>query len=65
MSVLTMSNATLDDLMKYKPRAELINGRIVPLMPHGYLPDRVSRRICRSLEDHAEKIGGGEAPTGQ
>lgn len=53
--------ATLDDLMRYDGRAELIGGRVVPLMGNGLKPGRVADRICRSLDDHAEAHGGGEA----
>src|SRR5437868_232608 len=59
MSVLTMPNATIDDLMKYKPRAELINGRIVPMMPNGYLSDAVADNIIDRLRDFARSTGTG------
>lgn len=48
---------TLDDLMKFDGKAELINGRIVPIMPHGFWPGKVSRRITRSLEKYVEAGG--------
>jgi Uma2 family endonuclease len=43
--------ATLDDLMRFDGKAELIGGRIVPIMPSGFWPGKVARRITRSLED--------------
>ena len=56
--------ATLDDLYRYDGKAELIGGRIVPLMPTGHYPNRIASRITRSLDDHAQATGLGEAYTG-
>jgi len=53
--------ATLDDLYRVEGKAELIAGRIVHLMPTGRKPSRVASRIFRSLDDHAEAVGRGEA----
>lgn len=53
--------ATLDDLLKVPGKAELIGGRIVQFMPTGYHPTRVSGRIFRSLAEHTEATGRGEA----
>jgi Uma2 family endonuclease len=61
MSSATQTAATLDDLYREEGKAELINGRIVPLMATGRRPGRVAFRITRSLDDHAEAIGQGEA----
>jgi hypothetical protein len=55
--------ATLADLARTPGKAELIGGRIVPLMPTGRRPNRVAARIFRSLDDHAEMTGQGEAYT--
>jgi Uma2 family endonuclease len=55
--------ATLDDLYRFPGKAELINGRIVPLMATGRRPNRVALRIVRSLDDHAQARGVGEAYT--
>ncbi len=55
--------ATLDDLYRVKDKAELIAGRIVPVMPTGRVPNRVAFRISRSLDDHAQATGRGEAYT--
>jgi Uma2 family endonuclease len=60
MSTQTQRYATLDDLMNFGEKAELINGRIVPIMPSGFLPGRVARRITRALEDHVAAGGKGE-----
>jgi Uma2 family endonuclease len=53
--------ATLDDLYRVKDKAELIAGRIIPLMPTGRRPSRVASRIFRSLDDYAEATDRGEA----
>jgi Uma2 family endonuclease len=61
MSTATRVAATLEDLARVEGKAELIAGRIVPLMPTGRKPSRVASRIFRSLDDHAEAAGRGEA----
>lgn len=53
--------ATLDDLAGVSDKAELIDGRIVLLMPTGRKPGRVAGRIYRSLDDYALARGAGEA----
>lgn len=63
MSSAGQTAATLDDLYRVKDKAELIAGRIVPLMPAGRRPSRVASRIFRSLGDHAEANVRGEAYT--
>ena len=63
MSSTTQTVATLDDLARVEGKAELIGGRIVRLMPTGYLPSRIAARIFRGLDDHAEATGVGEAFT--
>src|SRR3954451_4295964 len=55
--------ATLNDLARTEGKAELIGGRIVPLMATGRRPNRVAFRIVRSLDDHARTTGVGEAYT--
>jgi len=59
MATATPIPATLDDLFKVEGKAELIGGRIVPIMPSGFLPGHVARRITRSLEDYVEAGGKG------
>jgi len=51
----------LDDLARVSDKAELIDGRIEPLMPTGRKPGRVAGRIYRSLDDYATQHGRGEA----
>lgn len=63
MSSVIHSRATLDDLYKTPGKAELIGGRIVQFMPTGRTPNRVAFRIARSLDDHAQRTGKGEAYT--
>jgi hypothetical protein len=63
MSSATQTAATIDDFYRVEGKAELIAGRIVPLMATGRLPNRVAFRICRSLDDFAEATGRGEAYT--
>ncbi len=61
MSTASPTAATLDDLYRVGGKAELIAGRIVPLMPTGFRPGQVGGRIYRSLDDHAVRIGRGVA----
>jgi hypothetical protein len=61
MSSVTERAATLDDLYRVEGKAELIAGRIVPLMPTGRRPSPVASRIFRSLDDYAQATGRGEA----
>ena len=63
MSSATPVRATLEDLYGEKGKAELIGGRIIPLMPTGRKPNRIAARIFRSLDDYAEATGRGEAYT--
>ena len=51
--------ATLADLERHDGKAELIAGRIVPLMPTGHRPNLVAFRIARSLDDHARATARG------
>jgi hypothetical protein len=57
---------TVDDLMAFDGRAELINGRIVELMASGDLPVDVMMNIHDDLRAHAKRIGRGIVkPDGQ
>lgn len=60
---IAIGPATPDDLMRIEGKAELIDGRIVHQMATGRLPSRVAVRIFRSLDDHADATGLGEAYT--
>jgi len=59
MTPTTQTRATLADLMKVDGKAELIGGRIIRIMPSGFLPGHVSRKITRSLEDYVAAGGQG------
>jgi len=61
--VRTETTATIEDLYRIDGKAELIDGRIVPLMPTGRRPNRIAFRIAKSLDDHAEATHKGEAYT--
>ena len=63
VSTISIPKATLADLAKVEGKAELIGGRIVPLMATGRRPNRVAARIFRSLDDFAEARRVGEAYT--
>lgn len=63
MSALPQPRATIDDLYKVDGKAELINGRIVHLMPTGRVPNRVALRIAKHLDDYAIQRGAGEVYT--
>ncbi len=55
--------ATLDDLHRFEGKAELIAGRIVPLMPTGHRPNAIAGEIFISLRMHARASGQGVAHT--
>ncbi|MBW3543088.1 MAG: Uma2 family endonuclease [Planctomycetes bacterium] len=63
MSTVSRGRATIEDLYHTEGKAELIGGRIVPLMASGYRPNRVAGRIYRSLDDFSAQIGRGDAFT--
>jgi len=63
MSQVSQARATVDDLYQTPGKAELIGGRIVHQMATGRTPNRVAGRIYRSLDEHAEQAGKGEAYT--
>jgi Uma2 family endonuclease len=63
MATMQHMKTTLDDLYRTPEKAELIGARIVHLMSTGRKPNRVGGRICRSLDDHANQTGVGEAFT--
>src|SRR3954454_24516267 len=63
MASVGQARATLDDLYRAPFKAELVDGRIVPLMASGHKPNRVAGRIYRSLDEHTDKIGKGYAYT--
>jgi Uma2 family endonuclease len=63
MATVIPKRATIDDLLRTEGKAELIGGKVVPLMPTGFRPSRIAARIFRSLDDYAESAGHGFAFT--
>lgn len=63
MSSVPHTFATLEDLYQVDGKAELIGGRIVPLMPTGRRPNLIAGRIYRSLAEHVDNVGHGEVYT--
>lgn len=61
MTVVELEPATIDDLLRYDGKAELIDGRIVPMMAVGHLPNRVSGIIYYYLLGHTMKTQRGFA----
>lgn len=57
----TTREATLDDLARVEGKAELIDGRIIRLMPTGGRPGFAARQILRRLADHEDVAGDGTA----
>jgi Uma2 family endonuclease len=53
------ARATLADLMRTEGRAELIDGRIVPLMATGHRPNQIAGEIYSRLKDHVRGLGVG------
>lgn len=60
MSMPVQKRATLDDLYRVTDKAELINGRIVYLMPHGRRPALIAKQILLSLDPYVASLGLGE-----
>ena len=63
MSTLTQAPATLDDLARVEGKAELIDGRIVPLMAASLIHNRVAANIYVSLRQYVAVKGKGLAFT--
>lgn len=61
MATAATPPATLDDLLKVKEKAELINGRIVYFMASGETPGDVAFTIAVSLREYARLAGRGKA----
>lgn len=61
MATVPETTATVADLLRVEGKAELIAGRIVPLMPTGFRPGQIGGRVYRSLDEHAERTGLGVA----
>ena len=57
----TATRATLDDLSRVEGKAELIGGRVVPIMSTGIRPSEVASNIYISLRGYVKKTGVGRA----
>jgi Uma2 family endonuclease len=53
--------ATLADLARVDGKAELVAGKVVPIMPTGYRHGVIALRIVRRLADYADVPGRGTA----
>jgi len=60
MSIAATTRQTLDDLMRFKGKAELIQGKVVPIMASGVLPGRIAGRIFIHLTTYVGTLGRGE-----
>jgi len=61
MSTLTTPRKTLADLAQYDGKAELVNGRIVPLLPTGDYPSEMAQEIYVCLRAYVKEAGKGIA----
>ena len=55
------TRATLEDLYGVDGKAELIDGRIVPIMASGDQPSEIAFEIAVSLREHVRRTGRGTA----
>ncbi len=63
MATVSERRATIADLALFDGPAELIGGRIVPLMPTGRRPNLIAGRIFRALAEFVDTLGHGEVYT--
>lgn len=64
MSIVPLGReATVEDLYRVEGKAELVGGRLVPMTPTGFRPNRAAGRIYRSLGDYEHVNGSGYALT--
>jgi Uma2 family endonuclease len=61
MSSVLSPRKTLEDLAKVDGKAELVQGRIIHLMPTGDYPSEIAQEIYVSLRGHAKKTKKGIA----
>jgi Uma2 family endonuclease len=57
----TRNKATIEDLYRYKGKAELVNGEIVPMSPTGRGPSYAASEIFVSLRAYARRTKFGQA----
>src|SRR5437588_6678909 len=63
MGTVSTARATLADLYRTEGKAELIDGRIIPLMATGVRPNQVAGNIFVDLRAHERKRPQGHAFT--
>ena len=59
----TKVEATIDDLLKVKQKAEIVNGEIILMSPTGTLPSYAAGEIFSSLRDYTKRKKHGCAVT--
>ena len=55
--------ATIEDLLKVKQKAEIVNGEIILMSPTGILPSYAAGEIFSSLRDYSKRQKHGRAVT--
>ena len=55
--------ATIEDLLKVKQKAEIVNGEIILMSPTGTLPSYAAGEIFSSLREHSKRQKQGRAVT--
>lgn len=59
----TKVKATIDDLLKVKQKAEIVNGEIILMSPTGILPSYAAGEIFSSLREYSKRHEHGRAVT--
>ena len=59
----TKVEATIEDLLKVKQKAEIVNGEIILMSPTGSLPSYAAGEIFSSLRDYSKRRKHGRAVT--
>ena len=59
----TKVEATIDDLLKVKQKAEIVNGEIILMSPTGTLPSYAAGEIFSSLREYSKRQKYGRAVT--
>jgi Uma2 family endonuclease len=57
MATILEREATLAELVRYEGKAELLNGRIVPLMPTGDMPSQAALELALTLKLYLRVAG--------
>jgi Uma2 family endonuclease len=57
----TKVEATIEDLLKVKQKAEIVNGEIILMSPTGSLPSYAAGEIFSSLREHSKRHKHGRA----